>query len=173
MVKQFSIAVFFLWVFVIVLGIEIGAGLYETFVVMPLWDTLPPDSVTAYYRHNAANPQFTLNAGPRFWMFFTPAVGLLGIGALVTGLRTNPEHRKWRIVGTVLAIIVVISTLTWFVPNIIKLSGENVLTMSSDDVTSLTNWWVRLNWLRIIVYLTAWISALRAFSLSPNIESNI
>ena len=55
-----------LWFFVIVLGIEHGAGLYETLVVLPLWNLEIQDSVISYYQHNEANPQFALSAGPRF-----------------------------------------------------------------------------------------------------------
>jgi hypothetical protein len=167
MTKQFSIAQIFLWLFVIALGIELGGGLYETLVVMPLWAAAPPDSVTAYYQHNVANPQFTLNAGGRFWMFATPLVGLAAIAALLSGLKTRPEHRKWRVAGTVLALIVVISTFAWFVPNIIKLFSEAVTRMSADEITSLTNWWVRLNWVRAVVYAAGWLAALRALSIPP------
>ncbi len=39
MTRQFSIAQILLWLFVIALGIELGAGLYETLVVMPLVDS--------------------------------------------------------------------------------------------------------------------------------------
>lgn len=164
---KFSFAQLFLWLFVIVLGIELGAGLYETLVVLPLWAAAPPDSVTAFYQHNAANPQFTLNAGGRFWMFCTPLVGLTGLAALLSGLKTRSEHRKWRIAGTILALIVVASTFAWFVPNIIRLNSKDVLTMSADAVTSLTNWWIRLNWVRAVVYSAGWLAALRALSISP------
>lgn len=167
MTKQFSIAQILLWLFVIALGIELGAGLYETLVVMPLWAATPPDSVLAYYHHNAANPQFTLNAGGRFWMFATPLVGLTAIAALLSGLKTSPEHRKWRVAGTILALIVVISTFAWFVPNIIKLFSEAITRMSADELASLTNWWVRLNWVRAVVYAAGWLAALRALSIPP------
>ncbi len=173
MIRQFSVAQIFLWLFVIALGIEIGAGLYETLVVMPLWTTAPPDSVIAYHQHNAANPQFALNAGGRFWMFNTPLVGLLAIATLVTGLKTRPEHRKWRIVGTVLTLIVVVFTFAWFVPNIILLTGKGVMAMSPDEVTSLANWWVGLNWVRVVLYSAGWLAALRALSIPPRAESNI
>src|SRR4029078_10542726 len=122
--RQFSIAQMFLWLFVIALGIEIGAGLYETRVVLPLWTGAPPDSVTAYYQHNAANPQFALNAGGRFWMFATPLVGLSAIANLLSGLRTRPQHRNWRITGTILALVVVVSTFGWFRPNITRLHSK-------------------------------------------------
>ena len=155
-----------LWLFVIVLGFELGGGLYETLVVMPTWSLSPPDSVTAYFQHNVANPQFVLNAGGRFWIFFTPMVGLLSIATLLTGFRTQPEHRRWRMLGASLALIVVIATFAWFVPNIIRLFSEDVLTMSAAEVTSTTNMWVRLNWVRAAVYLGGWVAALKALSIS-------
>lgn len=170
MTRQFSIAQIFLWLFVITLGITIGGGLYETLVVMPLWTAAPPESVIAYHRHNVANPQFTLDQGGRFWIFLTPLLALLTVAALLSGLRTRPEHRKWRMTATVLALVVVISTFAWFIPNIIKLTGEGVTTMNPDQITSLTNWWSRLNWLRAILYFAAWLAALRALSISPKME---
>ena len=171
--RQFSIAQMFLWLFVIALGIEIGAGLYETLVVLPLWTSAPPDSVTAYHQHNAANPQFTLNAGGRFWMFATPLVGLLALATLLSGLRTVSQHRQWRIAGTILALVVVLATFTWFVPNIIRLNSKDVLAMSADEVTRLTKAWVTLNWVRVILYVSGWLCALRALSIPPRTENNI
>ena len=169
MARLFSVARVFLWLFVIALGIELGAGLYETLVVMPLWQTAPPDSVIGYYQHNVANPQFTLNAGGRFWMVATPLVGLTAFAALVSGWRTPAEQRKWLIIGTVLAILVVASTFAWFVPNIIKLHSQTMV-MNADEITGLTNLWVRLNLVRIVVYSAAWLAALRAFSMSSQSE---
>jgi H+/Cl- antiporter ClcA len=116
MSKQFSIAQIFLWLFVIALGIMIGGGLYEQLVVMPLWQSAPPDSVIAYYQHNVANPQHTLNQGGRFWAFVMPLVGLLAIVTLISGLRTRPEHRKWRIAATVLTLIIMVWGWTHFLP---------------------------------------------------------
>jgi hypothetical protein len=155
----------FLWLFVIVLGIELGAGLYETLVVMPAWTHAIPDSVIGYYRHNAADPQYALDAGGRFWMVNTPLTGLTALAALLTGLRTSADHRRWRMAGTILALIVVTATFAWFVPNIIKLGSEQVLTMGRDEVSTTANAWVAANWVRVVVYSAAWLAALRAFSL--------
>jgi hypothetical protein len=173
MMKQCSIAQIFLSLFVISLGIEIGAGLYETLVVLPLWTGAPPDSVTAYYKHNAANPQFALNAGGRFWMVATPLVGLLALATLLSGLRTPSPHRRWRFAGAILALVVVLSTFAWFVPNIIRLNSKEVLTMSPDAVTSLTRAWVHLNWVRVTLYLTGWLSALRALSIPAKPQNGL
>ncbi len=173
MTRQFSIAQILLWLFVIVLGIAIGGGLYEQLVVMPLWSVAPPDSVIAYHQHNVANPHFTLNQGGRFWIYVMPLLGLLTIATLLSGLKTRLEHRKWRIAGTILTLIVVVFTFAWFVPNIIKLTGEGVMAMSPDEVASLTNWWAGLNWVRAVLFLVGWLAALRALTIPPKVESNV
>jgi hypothetical protein len=161
--RQFSIAQIVLWLFVIVLGVELGAGLYETLVIMPLWSLSPPDSVVAYHQHNVAYPQFALNAGGRFWMFNTPLLGMAAIAALISGLKTRPKHRKWRVAATVLALIVVVFTFAWFVPKIMIL-GQGGPGLSAEQITSLTNWWVRLNWGRVVLYSAGWLAALRALT---------
>ncbi|HVE58045.1 MAG TPA: DUF1772 domain-containing protein [Pyrinomonadaceae bacterium] len=173
MKQQFSIAQILLWLFVITLGITLGGGLYETLVTMPLWSASPPDSVIDYYRHNSANPQFALNQGGRFWIYFTPLLGLLSIATLLSGFKTRPEHRRWRIAGTVFALTVVVVTFAWFIPNIIKLMSEAVLAMNTDELTNLTDNWVRLNWARAFLYSAAWIAALRALSIPPKTGSGI
>lgn len=149
------------------LGVEIGGGLYETLVVMPLWSLSPPDSVVAYHQHNVAYPQFALNAGGRFWMFNTPLTGLMAIAALISGLKTRPEHRKWRVAATVLALIVVVFTFAWFVPKIMIL-GQGGAGLSAEQITSLTNWWVRLNWVRVVLYSGGWLAGLRALTIPPS-----
>ncbi len=172
MPQELSIRQVLLWLFVVMLGIEVGGGLYETLVIMPLWAAAPPDSVLAYYQHNVANPQFVLNQGGRFWMYCTSSVGLLAVASLVSGLKTGSDHRKWRTTGTVLAIIVVVSTFAWFVPNIILLTGSGVTRLRAEEVTALTNWWVRLNWLRAALYIIAWLCALHALTIPPGIRDS-
>ena len=154
MAQRFSIAQIFLWLFVIVLGIVLGGGLYEQLVVMPLWSLTPPDSVVAYHQHKVAYPQFAMNPGGRFWMFFMPSAGLLAIATIISGLKTRPEHRKWRLLAAILARIVVVFTIAWFVPNIIKLE-QGGAGLSAEQITGLTNWWVKLNWVRAVLVAAA------------------
>jgi hypothetical protein len=172
MAEQFSIAQTFLRLFVVLMGIEIVGGLHETIVVTTLWLLSPPDSVIAYYRYNVSNPQFALNADGRFWLFFTPLVGLLSCATLISGLKTRPEHRRWRMISTILALSITVFTFAWFIPNIITLAGEEVTKLSGEQITGLTNWWVRLNWVRAVLYLAALLAALRALSIPPKIENS-
>ncbi len=160
MPEKFSFARLFIWIFVIVLGIELGAGLYETLVVLPTWTPNP----LASYRHSVELPQYAITAGPRFWMFQTPFLGLVALITIITGLRTDPEHRKWRMLGAGLALLVVVATLTWFVPNLLSLIGEGVTKMSADQITSVTNLWVRLNWVRVVMYSAAWLAGMKAMT---------
>src|SRR6476661_2653456 len=132
MPEKFSFAKLFIWLFVVVLGIELGAGLYETLVVLPTWT---PDPLASYL-HGTEFPQYAITAGPRFWMFQTPLLGLVSLVTIVTGLRTEPEHRIWRMLGAGAALLVVVATLAWFVPNLLSLIGEGVTKMSAEQVSS-------------------------------------
>jgi hypothetical protein len=165
MTKQFSIQSIILWLFVIVVGISIGAGIYESRVLVPLWSAAPPDTVIAYYQHNAAYPQFAPDQGGRFWIFASPLAALLTAAMLISAYWTSGSHRKWRLAAAVLALIAYVATFAWFVPGIIRLSSSDVLTMNRDDVASLATWWVNLNTVRVFFMTTAWIAALRAMTL--------
>ena len=147
-----------------------SAGLYETIVVVPMWAGSPPDSLVAYYQHKVANPEMTENAGGKFWIFATPTLGLLSIAVLLTNRRAYPAQRRMRAVGGGLALMVVAFTFAWFVPNIMLLQSAEVLTMKPEQAASLSNWWFWLNWARVVLYAAAWLSALRALTLSPETD---
>jgi hypothetical protein len=162
-----AIARGFLASFVVLLGIAIGGGLYEQLVVMPLWSSAPPESVLSYYRHSIANPRFALNQGGNFWAFVMPLLTLSAIGTAVSGLTTRPEQRKWRIGAVALTLCLIAVTGAWFIPNIRRLLGSEVLAMPADAIVSLTTAWVRLNWIRSLLFLISWIAALRALTIPP------
>src|SRR5688572_17925192 len=136
--KQFSIEAIILLFFVIVLGFIIGGGAYEARVLVPLWSTAPPDSVIAFYQHNATHPDFVTNQGGRFWVFVTPLGTLLTLAMLISAFWTRSEHRKWRLSSAVLALIAYGFTISWFVPTIVLLMSSEVLTMGRDEVATLT-----------------------------------
>lgn len=166
--QQFSIARIVLWLFIVSLGIEIGAGLYEIFVLVPLWANSAPDSVIAFYRHNIATPNMFINAGGRFWMFASPLLTLLSMAVFLTGRESIPDHRKWRRAAGGLVFLIMCGTFGWFVPNILTLQSEKVLTMNPETVSSIAFWWSHLNWLRALLAIVAWMFALRALSIPPD-----
>lgn len=172
MPRRFSTARVFLWLFVIVLGIVIGGGLYEQLVLMPLWSLSPPDSIVAYHQHNVSYPQFAPNPGGRFWVLFMPPAALLTISTLLSGLKTRPEHRKWRMASTILALIIIVFTFVWFVPNITK-PGQGGAGLSAGQITDLTKRWVGLNWLRAVLFSAAWLMGLKALTIPAGREIEI
>src|SRR5919206_630561 len=95
----------FLWLYLLLFGIQLGAGLYETLVVVPLWSASPPQSVWGWNALREANPKLAIDSGRRFWIFVTPAVGLLSVAALLTGWQTRPEHRAWLLAATLTSFV--------------------------------------------------------------------
>lgn len=166
MKQQFSIAQIILWLFIVSLGIEIGAGLYEIFVIVPLWAN-SADSVIAFYRHNIATPNLVINAGGRFWLFASPLLTFLSVVVMLSGRRTNAEHRHWRRAAGGLVFLIMCGTFGWFVPHIMTLQSEKVLTMNPETVANIAFWWSHLNWLRAFLAIVAWFFALRALSVPP------
>ncbi|MEQ1643814.1 MAG: hypothetical protein ABL959_10250 [Pyrinomonadaceae bacterium] len=154
-----------LWIFVSLLSIEVGAGLYETLVIIPMWMGGAPESVIRYYELYAANPQFALRAGPRFWMFLTPSVGIFALATLLASFKTSPQHRKWRLIGSGISFFVVAATFAWFVPNIMRLTFD-VPTMSPAEIATTASWWVNLNYLRCVLAVIAMLCMFRTISLA-------
>jgi hypothetical protein len=142
---------------VIVLGVEIGAGIYEARVLVPLWSSDPPGSLVAY-NLQPLRP----NPGLHFWIVSTPLVGLLGLANLVPAFRSSPPRRAWWITGAVLAVALVVVTFVYFVPEV--RAFEALRDPGEVSMTSRVQRWVALNWVRTVVYIFAWLSVLRALS---------
>ena len=91
-----SIASLTLWLFVIGTSLILGAGLYETLVVVPFWSAGAPASLAE------GNPllQVHVRAGHVFWQYFTPVLGLITLLAMLTSFGTPPRHLAWRLAAT-------------------------------------------------------------------------
>jgi hypothetical protein len=154
-----------LWFFVIFLSIEVGAGLYETRVIVPRWSASPPESVWTWADLRATNAQAAIDPGTRFWVYVAPATGLSALLAFAFSFATKGAHRTWRLIGTILALVVVAATFIYFVPNIRLLLGPNSHNIDGEKVKALMDQWVMGNYVRAAVGIVAWLAALRAFSL--------
>ena len=169
MTRQIRACRAILWLFVLVYGIEIGAGLFEMRVLVPRWAASPPDSVWRLHELNQSYPEFATDAGGRFWMFSTPLLGLLALILLITCLRTRLPHRRFLLTSTILTLIVVIATFGYFVPSIIAFAASPP-GVNGPQIAAMANRWVALSWLRFVVYMIGWMCALRALTLVPRAE---
>jgi hypothetical protein len=151
-----------LWLFVIALGLDLGAGLYEARIVVPLWAGGVPETLAA------GNPygRVAIDAGIRFWAHMTSAVALFAILALVFGFRAPAAPRAWRSFAAVAELGAVAMTLLYFRPTLVRLFMGHGAGMSAEVIASTVKRWVMWSNVRIAISLVAWCAALRALSLS-------
>ncbi len=151
-----------LWFLVVLLGLDLGAGIYEARVVVPLWSRDVPATL------QAGNPfgQVALNAGVGFWAYLTSAVAIAAILALGFGLGTPMPERAWRTVAAGGELLVVGSTLLYFRPTLVRLFMGHGAGMSSGEIATTVQRWVMWSRVRIVVSLAAWICALCALGMS-------
>lgn len=152
-----------LWLFVIALGLDLGAGMYEARIVVPLWATGVPATLAA------GNPfaRVAIDAGMNFWKYMTSTVAILALAALVFGLRTPSPERTWRIIATVLELCVVAMTLFYFRPTLVRLFMGHGAGLSESVLTSTVHRWVLLSRVRIALSFCAWVAALAALTVAP------
>lgn len=151
-----------LWLFVVALGLDLGAGMYEARIVVPLWANGVPATLAA------GNPfaRVAIDAGMRFWAYMTSAVAVLAVGALVFGFRTpEPEH-TWRTIAAVAELCVVAMTLAYFRPTLVRLFISHGAGLSEETVSSTVRRWVLLSRVRIAVSFCAWCAALAALAVA-------
>ncbi|HEX5432624.1 MAG TPA: DUF1772 domain-containing protein [Candidatus Angelobacter sp.] len=150
-----------LWLFVVGTAFILGAGLYEALVVVPFWSDGAPASLTA------GNPllQVQIRAGHAFWQYYTPALGLIAVLALLTGLRTAQRHLVWRVAATGLLILVSVITLAYFRPTVIELVVNHGAGRTPEAVAGEVRRWVELNWVRVVAVAASLAMGVRALFL--------
>ncbi len=141
---------------VVLLGIEIGAGLYEALVLVPLWAGGLPDSLVAY-NTQALKP----TPGRHFWIVSTPLVGLLGLANLVAAWRSRAPKRAWWLAGAAGVVAIVAITFLYFVPTLMRF--EAVRQAGDAALAASVRQWVALNWVRAAVCVASWLCLLVAF----------
>jgi len=152
-----TIAGISLWLLVIALGIQTGAGLFETRVIVPLWANSPPASVLAY--HATA---IKADSGRRLWIFLTPATGVIALLNGFAAWHAAEPQRMWWLIASAAGVALVAVTFAYFVPVLLKLA--NAPGIPPAQLTGMVRSWVFLNWFRFALLLAAWLAALKAFS---------
>ncbi|YAF98276.1 MAG: hypothetical protein AB3A66_11740 [Nodularia sp. CChRGM 3473] len=148
-----------LWLFVINLGIALGAGLYESQIIVPQWLRALPE---AGYQWNAEAARQT-DTGLKFWVYVTTVpLTLLTLANFITAWHRRGILRRWWLGAAGATAIERIFTFSYFIPTMLKLMSEDI---SQVDAVSTALQWVNLNLLRHLIMLTAWLAALKAFSL--------
>jgi len=90
-----------LWLFVINLGIAIGAGLYESRIVLSDW--LSSSDSTRHWNADVVRHD---NTGVRFWAFVTTVpLTLLTLANALAAWRSGGELRGWWLTAAACALL--------------------------------------------------------------------
>src|SRR4029450_8372521 len=105
--------------FIINLGIALGAGMYESRIVVPQWLNRSSDCRTQW---NAA-AAVAANVGLRFWVY-VPTVPLtpLPFANLFAAFQALGPARNWWLVAVVAAALDRASTFGYFIPTMLRLT---------------------------------------------------
>ncbi|HJQ38517.1 MAG TPA: hypothetical protein VKB93_15370 [Thermoanaerobaculia bacterium] len=146
-----------LWALVIALGIQVGAGIFETRVLVPLWSSNPPASLTEFY----AQP-LRPDSGRRMWVILSPMTTLISVVNFVLALMSRTPWRQWWLASAACSLAVMVATFAYFVPALMSFarSAEHPSAMVADQ----TRRWVILNYLRALVLILGWVAGLKAFA---------
>lgn len=148
-------AIALLWLFVINLGIALGAGLYEHRIVVPEWIGPGADGLPRWDAEAAR----AADTGRRFWVYVTTVpLTLLTIANLVNGWRAKgPARRPW--LGAALAALTDRAiTFGYFIPVMVGLLAAS----NSAEAVSTAQLWSLLNYGRHLLVFGAWVAAIRA-----------
>jgi hypothetical protein len=139
-----------LWLFIINLGMVLGAGLYESRIVVPIWAAAPPQSLK--------QPE----TGLRFWVWITTGpLTLLIVANLAAALLSAGPRRGWWLAAALIVAAERAATFSYFVPTMLRLQrGE----WSPAAAATLARW-SAINYLRHATILAGLLAALRALSL--------
>jgi hypothetical protein len=139
-----------LWLFVINLGIAFGAGIYESRIVVPQWENIPP--------------QTWAQSGVLFWVYVTTVpLTLLTLANLVASWLDRGPRRNWWLGAAAISVVERIATFSYFIPTMLWLMGTEDLPQA--DVNATLSRWLLLDYGRHVLTLGAWLAALKAFSL--------
>jgi len=154
-----AIAQLLLWLWVLNLGIALGAGLYEATIVFPQWLVTLPDGSYQWQAEVAR----AANTGLRFWVYVTTVpLTVLTLANAMMAWPSRGKLRRWWCGAVGLALAERLFTFGYFVPTMLHLMGDNV---AGSDAIATALRWSHLNHLRHILLLLAWVAALQTFAL--------
>jgi hypothetical protein len=154
------IATVLLWLFVINLGVAFGAGLYESRIMFPQWLIALP--VSGYHWDAAAARE--ANTGLKFWVYVTTVpLTLLTLANLIAAWRARGAARSWWLGAALTALAERIFTFAYFIPTLLTL--QSAVNLPASEAVAMASQWGQLNYVRHALTLTAWLAALKAFSL--------
>jgi hypothetical protein len=145
-----------LWALVVVMGIQLGGGLYELTSVVPGWSRAPAETIADALRVSQQR-----EAARAFWPWISPLVIGLAVANLFVANAARGRVRAWWVGAAMLELFDQIATYTYFVPELLALASGDV---PLGEIESRAIAWERLAGARVVIELLAWALALAAFA---------
>ncbi len=149
-----------LWLLVIFVGIQFGAGWYEKLGVIPSWTDVPPEQVLTAMEESGFK-----RAGRAFWPFVSPVVTVLSLVNLYLAWRTPVAFRRWWLASAAIMACYSASTYAYFATQMLIFQSHGQ-EWTSEQVESFIDTWTTLNYPRMVLGGVGWLCGLRALSLS-------
>jgi hypothetical protein len=148
-----------LWLFVVNLGLVFGAGVYEHRIAAPRWLERRTGEPARWHAASARSD----DVGRRFWVFAaTIPFTVLTFTSIALAWRAGSPAHRWWLAAASLAAIERLATAGYFIPVMVRL----MRAADTPDVVAVATRWSRLNVLRHVLVLAAWLASLRAFELA-------
>ena len=147
-----------LWLFVVILGIAFGAGLYEHRIAMPRWLV----SENGVLRWDAASARRD-DTGLRFWAYVTTGpLTILTLANLFFAWRAAEPKHTWWLIAASMVLAERAFTFSYFIPTMVRLM--DAADSPANAATALG--WARLNYLRHLLVFAGWLAALKTLTIA-------
>jgi hypothetical protein len=151
---------YILFAYVIMLGIETGAGLFTSVVVFPVW-TASPEVVTQW---KPSMPYF-MEEGT-FFMFASPTTTTLAVAVLIMSRRLSAGVRPWARWSAAIFVAVALATAAYYVPVQFRMQGDAGAMLPRAELAAMLQRFVALNWVRQVFLIGGLVAAVHALGLS-------
>jgi hypothetical protein len=147
-----------LWLFVVILGIAFGAGLYEHRIALPRW--IVYENGVPHWDAAAARRDDT---GLRFWAYVTTGpLTILTLANLFFAWRASGPAATWWLAAASIVLIERLFTFSYFIPTIVGLMNAP----DSPAAGATARRWMRLNYVRHLLVFSGWLAALETLTLA-------
>lgn len=152
----------FLFISTICWGCLIGGIIYSHIAFMPSFLTHLPDSSIMVNGPYPVNDEI-------FWKTIHPITMLSTLIALALNWKFK-FHRNYILIATVIYVLALIATFTYFVPELIEFSKSNQSSVSADEWLARGDKWQHLSWIRGTFMTLGYVMLLIALSKTDSKE---
>jgi glycerol-3-phosphate acyltransferase PlsY len=146
-----------LWTELLLIGIILGATVYQRISLIPEWGGALPGSLIAYFKGTRAAASIG-----RFWICVLPPTALVMIVTVIANWPFR-ARRRWIGIAAAFFFAMLIWTEVYFVPHgVIPLMVHAGAGLSPDEITRMANAWIFWDWFRLAGTIATFFTLVKA-----------